>query len=156
MATIFERVRLTPKQLRTVADRRFDDADYLRKSNDNKHANGVYYLGGFVLECLLKAKLLERYPELKQPPSDPRRLSPPQRRRLNLCYRWHDLQAILAEVPEIETALRNADPKGYLMATLEHLCRIWNIFARYSPRTAITKDASRFLMRIKDLKPWLK
>jgi hypothetical protein len=139
-----------------VADRRFDDADYLRKSNANRHANGVYYLGGFVLECLLKAKLLERHPWLQHPPGDRSKWSRRERRLFDLCYRWHDLQGLLDELPQIVVTLRKADPKGRLQASLFQLCRSWSIFARYSPRTAIMDRAEEFLARIKDLKPWLK
>jgi len=58
---IFARVRVSPTQLRTVAERRFDDASYLRESGKNARANGAMYLAGFVLECLLKARLIEKY-----------------------------------------------------------------------------------------------
>jgi len=36
--------------LRTVADRRFDDADALRQTGRNARANGAMYLGRFVEE----------------------------------------------------------------------------------------------------------
>lgn len=62
--TIFDRLRLRPSQLRTVVDRRFDDAETLRRTGENARANGAIYLGGFVIECLLKAKLLEEFPWL--------------------------------------------------------------------------------------------
>ena len=58
---IFQKVRLRPTQLRTVANRRFGDAEALRETGQNARANGVMYLGGFVIECLLKAQLLERF-----------------------------------------------------------------------------------------------
>jgi hypothetical protein len=58
---IFKKIRLTPTQLRTVAERRFADAEALRDTKANARANGTMYLAGFVVECLLKAKLLERY-----------------------------------------------------------------------------------------------
>ena len=50
--SIFERGLLTAVQLRTVADRRFDDARYLADSRTNKYANGAMYLAGFVVEVL--------------------------------------------------------------------------------------------------------
>ena len=58
---IFLKVRLRPTQLRTVAERRFDDAVALRQTGKNARANGAIYLGGFAIECLLKARLLEDF-----------------------------------------------------------------------------------------------
>lgn len=155
MAGIFEKIRLTPTQLRTVADRRFDDAMYLCNSNQNRHANGVYYLGGFVLECLLKALMLERYPELKIPTQEAEKLAPPMRHRINLVYRWHDLTALLAALPEALSRLDIADRTGGLRTSMIDLCGLWSVFARYSPRTAMMRDASDFLKQIKDVKRWL-
>lgn len=54
-------MRLRPSQLRVVADRRFDDANTLRGTKQNARANGAMYLGGFVVEILLKARLLEKF-----------------------------------------------------------------------------------------------
>jgi len=59
---IFKRTRLRPPQLRSVADRRFDDAQALRATQLNARANGAIYLGGFVIECPFKAMLLEKFP----------------------------------------------------------------------------------------------
>lgn len=61
ISSIFDRVALRPAQLRTVADRRMADAQFLRSRGGGRHANGAMYLAGFVVECLLKAQLLERY-----------------------------------------------------------------------------------------------
>lgn len=155
MANIFEKIKLTPSQLRTVADRRFDDATYLCNSNQNRHANGVYYLGGFVLECLLKALMLEKHPELRNPPRDAVKLTPHMRHRINLVYRWHDLTALLAALPEALSRLDIADRTGGLRTSMVDLCSLWNVFARYSPRTAMMRDASDFLKQIKDVKRWL-
>ncbi|HZL36973.1 MAG TPA: hypothetical protein VFC78_16760 [Tepidisphaeraceae bacterium] len=45
---IFLKRRLTPGQLRAVADRRYDDAICLFDSRDNARLNGAMYIGGFV------------------------------------------------------------------------------------------------------------
>jgi hypothetical protein len=121
MASIFERIRLKPNQLRTVADRRFDDADYLRKSRENKHANGVYYLGGFVLECRLKAAVLERFPWL-QHPSNQQRWSPSDHHLYTLCYRQHDLERLVELLPDLREKLWEADASGRLDRSLVSLC----------------------------------
>jgi hypothetical protein len=149
--SVFNRVPLNAKQLRTVADRRYDDADYLRASGRNKHANGVLYLGGFVLECLLKARLLETFPQLILPPrpGDARAM-----KRYDLLWR-HDLAAIVEELPNLVQRLNDLGAGGHFALTLRSLCGRWTIFARYSPKSATMQEADLFLDQIKDLKPWL-
>ena len=137
MASIFDRVRLTPQQMRTVADRRFEDARYLRQSRQNKHANAVYYFGGVSLECVLKAKLLEAYPELERRPGPGAHASPDHLYRFNLCYRWHDLEALVDALPSVHHRLTHADPSGSLSASLSSITATWNVFARYSPPTPL-------------------
>jgi hypothetical protein len=58
---IFARGRLTPRQLRTVSDRRYDDAQALVRTGENARANGAIYIAGFSVECLLKAELVEQH-----------------------------------------------------------------------------------------------
>ena len=127
--SIFDKVKLRPAQLRTVADRRFADAAYLRHSNQNQRANGVMYLAGFVVECLLKAALLERFPWLQSAGS-------PQGRSKNdqylwlLTYRLHNLPNILAHLPDVERRVeREAGPR--LLQGLRSVCESWTIYARY-------------------------
>lgn len=157
MGKIFRRERLTPAQLRTVAQRRLDDADCLRKTGDNARANGVFYLGGFVIECLLKALMLERYPSMQRAPS-PEKMSEQDRRIWYLIYRSHDLDGMLPYLPELQRSLREADERegtdrlGWLTA----ICATWTIFARYSPKMEKMKDAAEFLDRVSDLKEWLR
>jgi hypothetical protein len=155
-ASIFAKARLRPSQLRTVAGRRLDDAEYLERSGKNRHANGAMYLGGFVLECLLKAKLLEKYRWLRSAGSADGKPKP-DRHIWNLCYRWHDLEALLAVLPEIRERLQNSGPRGRsrLLEQLNEVCSLWSVFARYSPQTATMKDAKGFLDIVRELKPWL-
>lgn len=53
-----------PSAMRTVAERRYGDAEALRKTGENERANGVAYLSGFVIEILLKALLIEGHPSI--------------------------------------------------------------------------------------------
>jgi len=156
MGKIFQRERLKASQLRTVAQRRLDDAEWLRKSGDNNRANGVFYLGGFVIECLLKAKMLERYPSMRRAPS-PDRMSEQDRRIWYLIYRSHDLDGMLGCLPDLETELVAADRRDGTRrwTTLKSICRSWTIFARYSPRMETMKDAEDFLDDVRELKQWL-
>ena len=154
---IFERARLRPTQLRTVAQPRFGDASCLRNSRDNERANGGMYLGGFVIECLLKAKLLEASPCLQSaghPDAGPRS----ERHRWSLCYRSHDLDVILAELPDLQDRLALLEQRGQarVLQSLRSICAQWTIFARYSPRMAMMSEAGDFLDRVEELKEWLK
>ena len=157
MRRIFEKKRLTPRQLRTVAQRRFEDADCLRRTGDNARANGVFYLGGFVIECLPKAEMLEQYPSM-QTALLPDKLSESHRRIWSLIYRSHDLKQMLVHLANLERELADADRKQGTrrLEALRSICSGWTIFARYSPHSERMKDAAEFLDEIQDLKEWLK
>ena len=102
---LYQRMRLRPAQMRTVAERRFADADSLRKTKLNARANGAMYLGGFVIECFLKAKLLEKYKWLQSPPGDLAKRSQDERALHALCYQQHDLAGLLDRLPEVKRRL---------------------------------------------------
>lgn len=155
--SIFDKVKLRPAQLRTVADRRFADAAYLRASRQYERANGAMYLAGFTIECLLKAALLDRFPWLQSAGSAHGR--PKAEQRLwSLCYRSHNLEELLDHLPDLSHRLEELEARGYptLQRHLRAICALWTIFARYSPQFATIKDASEMLDRIKELKPWLR
>jgi len=154
---IFLKLRLRPSQLRTVADRRLDDAIALRRTGQNARANGAIYLGGFVIECLLKARLLEVYAWLQNAPSAEGR-SKDERYLWSLCYRLHDLDAILAKLPEIAQRMSRMEQRGSnrLGQSLKSICARWTVHARYSPFSADMHDAQAFLDQIKELVPCLK
>lgn len=156
MADIFTKHPLSPTALRTVAERRLGDAEALRKTGDNARANGVFYLGGFVVEILLKGKLLEKYPSLQHARSA-EQADPSERHVWTLLYRSHDLDAILKRLPELQQRLlaRDAASGTGNFGRLKRLCEQWTIFARYSSRTETMKRASDFLDQIKELKQWL-
>jgi hypothetical protein len=154
---IFLKVKLSPTQLRTVAERRFADAAALRDLKVNERANGTMYLAGFVIECLLKAKLLEKYPWL-QNTSSPSGRSKHELHLWSLCYRSHDLDEILDKLPALTQRLVLIDQRGQsrLTENLKSICAQWTIFARYSPFTAMMSEAEKFLADVKELKEWLK
>lgn len=157
MAEIFEKRRLVPRQLRTVADRRYGDAEYLRQSGQNARANGVFYLGGFVIECLLKARLLDQYPSM-QTAFSTQGLSSSDQALWLLIYRSHDLDEMLGYLPDIERKLAAADQidGAGRQRKLKTICAEWSIFARYSPHSETMKAAEDFLDNIKELRSWLK
>ena len=104
-SSIFEKqAALRPSAMRTVADRRFGDAEVLRKTNDNARANGVAYLVGFVVEILLKAKLVEKYPVIAKLPQHAVRDE--QRDIWLLIWKRHDLEEMLSRMRELESSLK--------------------------------------------------
>jgi hypothetical protein len=153
---IFTPVRLRFTQLQAVAERRFDDAQTLRATGLNARANGAIYLGGFVIECLLKAMLLKKHRWLADA-RYPAARSEAERRMWWLCHRSHDLEEILSYLPEVQHTLsRMEQHRAFRLArSLRSVCS-WTIFARYSPSTADIDDARIFLDQVRELKSWLR
>lgn len=156
MVSIFERQRLTPDQLRTVSDRRFGDACCLLRTKQNERASGAMYMGGFVVECLLKARLLEAHSWLQSARSADGR-SKTEQQIWKLCYS-HKLDEILAALPHVERQLLAVQQSGHprLLVGFKKVCAQWTIFARYSSRSATVSDAREFLSVVKEVKKWLR
>jgi hypothetical protein len=157
MASIFDKRRLRPKQIVTVAERRFQDAKALCETNKNAHANGAQYLAGFVIEMLLKAQLIRKYPHVAKLNASAT-MSEQERRVWSLIYRSHELEDILDELPHVRAGLLKHAQRSdvpYLRYLLE-ICGAWTIFARYSPQTATMDEANEFLERVRLLKEVLK
>lgn len=152
MSSVFAKQRLTPAQARTVSDRRRADANALQALKQNRHANGAMYLGGIAVELLLKALLLESHPWLQKSVTSP--LNSRQRRLRDVCYRWHDLEAVLERLPRLAERLDAANPR--LLQELKKLCAEWTIHIRYSTYQATHAESAAFLDRLKELAPWLK
>ncbi|MCC6422553.1 MAG: hypothetical protein IT447_03675 [Phycisphaerales bacterium] len=154
---IFEKQsRLKPGAMATVADRRFADAQALCDTKQNAHANGAAYLAGFVIEILLKARLVKKYPIIAR--KQPHDISESERGIWTLIWRRHDLEEMLDCMPELEAALHKAFSRtgvNYL-ANLKKVCAAWTIHARYSPRVIMMDEASQFLERVRLLKEVLK
>ncbi len=152
MGSVFDRQRLTPSQARTVAERRRADAIALQKLGQNRHANGAMYLGGIALELLLKALLLEKHVWLQHHASSA--LDRQQQQLLDICYRWHDLEAVLERLPELLKKLKAGSP--YLYHALKKACAEWTIHIRYSTRQATRVESGEYLKQLGELVPWLR
>lgn len=153
---IFTKLRLTPGQLRAVAERRFADACCLRDSGQQERANGAIYMAGFVIECLLKSLLLERHPNLRRP-VDPAKLSESDREVHFLLYS-HELDDMLGFLPELERKLSGVKTKSGQSAWKQFnaICEEWTVYARYSPANAKLEDARQYLETVEEVKKWLK
>jgi hypothetical protein len=153
---IFSKRRLKPSQLRAVAERRFGDAQCLLDSANQERANGAIYMAGFVLECLLKAMLLERHPNLGKP-VDPAKLSSSDREVLNLLYS-HDLEEMIVYLPELKRKLEGITTKTGRSVWHEFaaICEEWTVYARYATISAKLEHAAGYLETVKEVKKWLK
>lgn len=153
---IFAKRRLTPGQLRAVAERRYGDAQCLLDSGKQERANGAIYMAGFVLECLLKALLLERHPGLANP-VDATTLSATDREVLTLLFS-HDLEAMYLLLPEVQRKLLGIKTESGRSAWIEFaaICEEWTVYARYAPISAKLDRAASYLETVKEVKKWLK
>lgn len=153
--SIFEKERLRPSQIYAVADRRFRDAVCLRDDDNSERANGAMYLGGFVVECLLKARLIECHAWLERGRPD-EGASASDQEAWDLCYRQHNLSEILRLLPELK---RELSAGGSLQhspyRSLQSVCAEWTIYARYSARQATRDEAREFIARVKEIRDWL-
>src|SRR5438132_14293983 len=96
---IFQKqLQLKPTAMHTVAKRRFDDAQALCKTRDNARGNGVAYLAGFVIEILLKARLVMKFPVTAR--KRQHAVGEAERGIWSLIWRSHDLETMLEHMPE--------------------------------------------------------
>lgn len=139
-----------------MAEKRFGDAKCLRDSGQNNRASGAIYMAGFVMECLLKGRLMRKYPWLPKA-RNPDGFSTEERRIWSLCYRSHDLNEILECLPEVYNQLDKVEHGEHhrLKQELKSICARWTIQARYSPLSASIAEAGDFVSRVKEIKQWL-
>lgn len=140
----------------TVAERRFADAEVLAATESNAHANGAAYLAGFVVEILLKARLIAKFPTTAR--KHQATLANHEREIWLLIWRQHDLEAMLTKLGELEAALtKRGQRDGYdYLADLKKICATWTIQARYSSRTMLMREAREILERVRQIKELLK
>lgn len=142
-------------QARHIAEERYKDAKVLLHS-PNRRYSGALYLSGLVLDCLFKAKLLEKYPEVAG--ASPQSLSEDHRFIQSLIFRSHDLAEMLAYLPEILQRLSAMEEykRARLTTSIRMLCDRWTIQTRYSTQPVPKEDAEDFFDRLTELKPWLR
>ena len=154
---IFERqANLKPSAMKTAAERRFGDAEVLRNTQDNARANGVAYLVGFVIEILLKAKLVEKFSSIAKKRQD--QLTNDEREVWFLIWKRHDLEAMLLRMRELEAHLTKKGERdgNRYVDDLKMICATWTIQARYSSLQMPMNDAADLLERVRRLKEMLK
>ena len=139
-----------------VAERRFGDAEALLKTKDNARANGAAYLAGFVIEILLKACLIEKFPVTAR--KRQHEVDGSERGIWALIWKRHDLEEMLELMPELQAGLKKKSERDGVdyVANLKAVCATWTIQARYSPSTIMMAEASELLARVRLLKEVLK
>jgi hypothetical protein len=145
-----------PGQLTIVAERRFADAQALCDTGENARANGAQYLAGIVIDILLKAQLMRRYPEVARKRSH--EVKDDERRLWSLIWRSHEIEAMLDQLPLLEAMVAyhgERAGKPYLRWLIS-ICASWDIQLRYSTRTSLMSDAKAMVERVRELKEILK
>jgi hypothetical protein len=143
-------------QWQPEAERRFADAEARCNTNDNARANGAAYLAGFVVEILLKARLVKRFPAVAR--KRQHELLESEQHLWRLIWRQHDLEAMVNRMKELEAGLKargERDGCDYF-AELKKVCASWTIQARYSSRQMRIGEARDWINRVRLLKELLK
>jgi hypothetical protein len=157
MGSIFEKqARLKPSTMATVAQRRFEDAEALSRTGDNARANGTAYLAGFVIEILLKARLVETFETIAR--KRPHQVLEAEREVWSLIWKSHDLDGMLTKMRNLQAALKSRGERdGFdYLNELRKVCAEWTVQARYSPRTMRMDEAVEILDRVRLLKEVLR
>ncbi|MCX7048301.1 MAG: hypothetical protein NTX50_22800 [Candidatus Sumerlaeota bacterium] len=146
---------MNPQQARSVAYLRFGDSKALCNTRSNERANGAIYLAGLCIECLLKAKLLEKHRWLQGGRKEC--LTRNEARLWQLCYARHDLEGLIAEMPELIKHLQEASlgKHGDLSQRLKDICDNWTIYARYSPVQTTSQEANDLYDIVKEIRTCL-
>ena len=110
-----------------VADRRRGDASVLLQK---KRYDGALYLGGYVVECMLKAAICQWIGE----------------ERLPERYMTHDLNWLREQAALM--------PPSRLHKQWEHVTR-WDVAVRYSSQPVSAESARQFINAMEVIRRWL-
>jgi hypothetical protein len=156
MGVFDKQSQLKPSAMATVAERRFADAEVLAATKENARANGCAYLAGFVIEILLKARLVQKFPAIAR--KRQHEVAASEQEVWGLIWRRHDLEAMLDQMPELEAGLRKKAERSRIdfFGDLKTVCATWTVYARYSPSTMLMREAEQLLDRVRSLKEVLK
>lgn len=122
-------------QLKTKSDQWYDDCRFLFQSQ--RYAASLY-LGGFVVECLLKCSLWVR------------RNEPVIR---ILLFTSHDLEGLLLANQGLDKQMR-ADASD----VHERFVKLtgWTVRFRYNPARPTFEDATQFMKNLQEVRAWLR
>ena len=132
--------RARPNQYRAVAFMRLEDA---KKLPNSARSSGAVYLGGYAIECMLKAQLLCKHVFLQTHAQSEVGLTDNQRGLWRMAYMLHDIDSLLKELPSVARML---EANGIELDSLRYH---WSPHTRYST-IAITADAASEFVRMAD------
>lgn len=118
-----------------VAKQRYDDAQFLLGHRNT----AAIYLGGYAVECILKALWLSRVP-------------PRQRAKVIESFRGergHDLEWL-----KVQYKKRGGENFSPAIARAFGRVRSWGTHLRYKPGTAKVRDAKAFLRAVEEMIAW--
>lgn len=126
---------IRPAQLKEKSGQWFDDAKLLYV---HKRYAATIYLGGFVVELLLKAGLWERR-------SEPEIAA--------LLGRSHDLALLLSSMPVVADEIQKPE-WDVVRVGFEHLSS-WSVKVRYNPKKPSSSDARQYWRQLSEVRKWL-
>jgi len=114
-----------------ISNDRLKDATVLLK---NIRYNGAVYLGGYVIECLLKAAICARL----------------RRDTLPSEYRTHDLDSLMRSSGLFPSMAANASLYPQYIRI-----KVWSVALRYRGTRYDADAAKKFLSAVKKVKQWI-
>jgi hypothetical protein len=126
---------------RQAAIARLAEAEYLKAA----HPAGAIYLGGYVVECMLKWAICQRHRVIYL------ENLPDQKSAERLTgTRGHDLEFLL-DVSGLRPLLKS----NKLLYNAFIQMSIWSVALRYNPKAGDIRSAVRFLAGVRELRNWL-
>jgi hypothetical protein len=126
---------------RQAAIARLAEAEYLKEA----HPAGAIYLGGYVVECMLKWAICQRrgviYLEDLPDPKTADRVT---------GTRGHDLDFLLDT-----SGLRPLLESDHELEEMFNQIAVWSVTLRYNPKMGDRRKAFRFLAGVHELRNWL-
>jgi HEPN domain-containing protein len=114
-----------------ISNDRLKDATVLLK---NIRYNGAVYLGGYVIECLLKTAICARL----------------RRDTLPAEYRTHDLDSLMRSSGLFPAMVANASLYPQYVRI-----KVWSVALRYQGKRYDADAAKKFLAAVKKVKRWI-
>jgi len=126
---------------RQAAIARLAEAEYLKRA----YPSGAIYLGGYVVECMLKWAICQRHGVIYF-----ENLSNPKLAAQLMSARGHDLGFLLDA-----SGLRPLRKSNKLLYNAFTEVSGWSVALRYNPSTGDVRVAARFMDGVNALRVWL-
>ena len=134
MTSIFSHTKATV--LKKLVQIRLDDAKALLNTRFTARLNGAIYLGGYAVECAIKARICNERGEAFLRNDD----------------KTHDLAVLFDRLKENDNALQEDINRKI---KLKQIANEWNVELRYKIRILNHSEVSRFLDYVEEFVQWL-